>query len=143
MIEKLKESDLNEIVKIYIQGVQEQIPPGDIPIEKAQERFQKFQTFVYKEEDKILGLVLFDTLEKEVELLFIYAVEPRKGIGRKLMDELINYAVENKRESIISTVSTIDDRVMKFYESCGFEKYGEYAFEDGFVVNEIRLMTND
>lgn len=142
MIENLQKTDIPEAVKVYIEGLRMQIPPGDASSEKISKKLEsEVITFVYKENENILGLVSFKTLDKNsIKLDFICAIESGRGIGKSLMKELANYANGNNIKFIYSRASSRDIRTIKFYESCGFEVYGqEKSEESGLVLYKVKL----
>lgn len=57
MIEELKAGDIENAAKVYVEAVEMQIPPGGISYEKAIERVRDHKVFVWKDSNKIIGLI--------------------------------------------------------------------------------------
>lgn len=73
---------------------------------------------------------------------FIGVLTPGRGIGKKLMDHLIEFAKTNNIQKIISTVSTKDKRAMGFYNSFNFKKFDEDNINSNFIINKIKLIVS-
>ncbi len=139
MIERLKKKDIKEAAKVYYKGLQMETPKGRATFDKIIKHLQEVSLFVYKEKGKIKGLVSFTFKEKDkIKMDFICTFELRKGIGKKLMKKLAEFAIRHKVEFIYSNVSSQDKRVIKFYESLGFKKYGRYFVNKNFMLYRIK-----
>ena len=135
MIEKLNKKDIGEAAKFYNQGLLTQIPKWKSTLKNNLKKLNETNVFVYKEKNKIKGIVVFEIFEnKKLKLDFIYASEMRKGIGRKVIEKVVKLTLKNKVKEIFSEVSHKDKRVMKFYENCGFKKYGEHKVDKRFTL---------
>jgi len=139
MIERLKKKDIKEAAKVYYKGLQMETPKGRTTFDKVVKHIKEVCLFVYKEKGKIKGLVSFTFEEKDkIKMDFICALELRKGIGKKLMKKLVEFAIKHKVRFIYSNVSSQDKRVIKFYESLGFKKYGRYFANKNFILYKIK-----
>lgn len=139
MIEKLKQKDVKEAAKVYNKGLQMEIPKGYATLDETIKHLKEVRTFVYKENQKIKGLISFKQKEKnKIKIDFIYALILRKGIGKKLMKKLADFSIKNKIELVYSNVSSKDKRVMNFYENCGFKIYGKYFSGKNFMLYRLK-----
>lgn len=130
MIEKLNINDIKEASEVYNKGLQMEVPKGYSTLKNTIKKLKKLQTFVYKENKKIKGLISFKIDKNNIYLSFICALPLRKGIGKKLMKKVAEFAIENNTKNIFSSVSYQDKKAMKFYEKLGFEKYDKKTDKD-------------
>ncbi|MGE5519149.1 MAG: GNAT family N-acetyltransferase [Candidatus Dadabacteria bacterium] len=99
-------------------------------IEAMEEMLQLKNAVILKyvdESQKIAGCVY---LQKEREKLYLgmLTVNPTiqgKGIGKKLLQSSENYAKENDCSSIIMTVISVREELIRWYESKGYYNTGE------------------
>lgn len=140
MIESLEKKDITQTAKVYNKCLSMEIPRGKSTLEETKKKLRKIGCLVYKEKGKIQGLITFKKIKNSINLEFICSLKLRKGIGKSLMKELARIALNNKSGLIYSTVSTKDKRVMKFYNYCGFKKYGQYEskIRKKFILNKIK-----
>lgn len=139
MIEKLKKKDIVEAAKVYNKGLRMEIPKGHNTLNYTKKYLKEIYCFVYKENNKILGLVSFKFKTKDkIQMDFICAIKLRKGIGKKLIIKLKEFAVNNKVKMIYSNVSSKDKRVLEFYKNCGFKTYSKYYANKSFMLYRIK-----
>ncbi|HKZ34163.1 MAG TPA: GNAT family N-acetyltransferase [Candidatus Nanoarchaeia archaeon] len=138
MIEKLKSKDLEEAAEVYIKGLSMEKPEGYATLKETVNKLRKINCLVHKSKNEIDGLVTFKEDKNSITIDFICSLRLRKGIGKKLMKELISYSKRNKINIICSTVSSKDKRVIKFYDSLGFKKYGKYH-KNKLLLYKIKL----
>ncbi len=139
MIEKLKQKDVKEAAKVYNKGLQMEIPKGYATLDETIKHLKEVRTFVYKENQKIKGLISFKQKEKnKIKVDFICALVLRKGIAKRLMKKLADFSIKEKVLFIYSNVSSKDKRVMNFYENCGFKIYGKYFSGKTFMLYRIK-----
>ncbi len=83
-----------------------------------------------------------ETSARTVELRKLYLAERAKGSGaaRVLMDWAIAQGRARGAEEMWLTVYSDNHRAKRFYERCGFEDRGPYAFMVGNQADEDRLM---
>ena len=140
MIEKLKKKDIRKAAIVYNKGLRMEIPRGKSTLKRTTTILSKEEEcLVYKEGDKIIGLVTFEKKGKNIKIRFICTLKLRKGIGKKLMICLARIAIKREIKYLFSNVSTKDKRVIKFYDYCGFKKYDSYEAERGFILNKIKV----
>src|SRR5271154_6587353 len=95
MIERLQKEDLREAARVYKRGLELEIPIGNAKLEKVLKDLRGFTTFVYKQENRIKGLVTFTfKTEFTIDMIFICSMVFRKRIGTKLMKRLAEYATK-------------------------------------------------
>lgn len=138
MIEKLKRKDIEETAKVYIKGLSMEKPKGYSTLKETINNLKKLNCFVHKSKKKIDGLITFKKRKDNITIDFICSLKLRKGIGRKLMNKLIRYSIDNKVNIIYSNVSNKDKRVLKFYDSLGFKKYGKFH-RNKLLLYKIKL----
>ena len=139
MIERLKSKDIREAAKVYNKGLRMEIPKGFSTLNKTIKHLKEVETFVYKKNNKIKGLISFIFKNKnKIKIDFICALEQRKGIGTALMKRLTKFSIRKKIKFIYSNVSSQDKRTIKFYESCGFKRYGKYFADKNFMLFRIK-----
>lgn len=80
-----------------------------------------------------------------IEIARIYAVQSSlgKGVGKLLMQQCIDIALQNKKEVIWLGVWEKNDRAIAFYEKFGFEKFATHDFVLGNDVQTDWLMKKD
>jgi RimJ/RimL family protein N-acetyltransferase len=139
MIEELRKKDIDEAVKVWKKGLTMEIPEGTETNREIRSRLKEFRTFVYKEKDKIIGLLSF-TFEEDgsIDIVFICTMVLRKKIGTKLISKLAKFALKNKIHAIYSNVSPEDERAMSFYKRCGFRRFGKPYIDAGVLLYKIR-----
>lgn len=139
MIEKLKRKDVEEAARVYNKGLQMEIPSGYSTLNESINHLKKLNTFVYKERNKIRGLISFTSKNKDkIKIDFICAIKPRKGIGKKLINELADFSLKNNIQWIYTAMSSKDKRAMSFYKNCGFKKNGKYSSYQNLTLYRIR-----
>ncbi|MFH1917623.1 MAG: GNAT family N-acetyltransferase [Nanoarchaeota archaeon] len=139
MIEKLKQKDVREAAIVYNKGLQMEIPKGYSTLDETIKHLKEVRTFVYKENQKIKGLISFKEKSKDkIRIDFICALVLRKGIGKKLMKKLADFSIKENTDFIYSNVSSKDKKVMNFYENCGFKIYGRYFSGKTFMLYRIK-----
>ena len=101
MIKKIKEEDLTNVMILWVKGnfKANNFIDKDYWLEiynNTKENFLKdYKTFVYKENDEILGFISID--DSEIKAINVKDNQQRRGIGTKL----VNYCKENISESEI------------------------------------------
>lgn len=101
MIKKIKEEDLTNVMTLWVKGnfKANNFIDKDYWLEiynNTKENFLKeYKTFVYKENDEILGFISIN--DSEIKAINVRDDQQRRGIGTKL----VNYCKENIYESEI------------------------------------------
>ena len=83
--------------------------------------------FVLKNNGVVLGFLELSTLPPEMEL-FDIAIDEKfqgKGYAKLLMNFMIDFAKENKCETIFLEVNKMNVKAIKLYEKFGFKTYAE------------------
>ena len=114
-------------------------PKGYATLKETANNLKKLGCFIHKSNNKIDGLITFRKRGNNIILDFICSLKLRKGIGSKLINKLTAYSLSKKINSIYSNVSGKDKRVIKFYHSLGFKKYGEKRSKRGLLLYKIKL----
>ena len=96
---------------------------------------------MYKEDKKIIGILSFAHKKgNKIRIEFIYSNKLRKGIGKKLIKKLANYALKNRIGFIYTSVSSNDERAINFYRNCGFKFNGKYHSYRNMILYRIKAM---
>lgn len=138
MIQKLKKEDIEEAARVYNKGLSMQIPEGYARLDETVKLLKRIECIVHKTNNRIDGLVSFEKKKDKIYMKFICALKFKEGIGKKLIKKLADHASKSQVKLIYSVVSTKDKRAMKFYEHCGFKKYGQYYQRKNFLLNRIK-----
>ncbi len=108
--------------KAYWNYTPEQIESWREDLTITPERFEKWEIFKYKDQDKIAGFHILNFSEDvghcDLEFLFILPEYIGKGIGKKLLLHAFQTAKEN-RETCMRVLS--DPNAESFYAKYGFE----------------------
>lgn len=109
--------------------------------EKLQEDFDEFwnssilkselenensKYIVAKENNEIIGFagIIVTPVDVEITNIVTKKSKRKKGIGKSLLDKLIEMAKELKSETISLEVNEKNNIAIQLYEKCGFEKVG-------------------
>ena len=142
MIKKLNKKDIKKAALVYQKGLSLEIPKGNMQLKECIERLKNIECFIYKNK-KIEGLISFELIKSVIRLDFICSLKLRKGIGKKLMKKLADYALRKKIKFIYSNVSSKDKIALKFYKYCGFKKYGKYFANKNFLLYKIKASPSE
>ena len=101
-------------------------------------KFNKY--LIYSIDDKNIGFVDFSFIYDRIELNYIYVEKSyrNKNIASKLMDKLIEFAIDNKCINITLEVDESNDAAINLYKKYGFtiatirKKY--YGKNDGYLM---------
>ena len=101
-------------------------------------KFSKY--LIYSIDDKNIGFVDFSFIYDRLELNYIYVEKlyRNKNIASKLMDKLIEFAIDNKCINITLEVDESNDAAINLYKKYGFtiatirKKY--YGKNDGYLM---------
>jgi ribosomal protein S18 acetylase RimI-like enzyme len=133
IITKLQTSELTEAARVIQRGLQRQIPGERGKLSKIIENLRKQNCFVYKEKGEIKGIVWFRINKNNIQIKFICADKPRKGIGSRLILNLAQYGLAKKIRYVISIVSLADIKAVKFYNSLGFKQYKKFKSNGSYI----------
>jgi len=121
-------------VKQFTVGFFEAETEGEVQaITNTEKILTKMKTGVYLLEYKNnpIGMARFiGKTNNFAEITSVYIDEAfrNKGLGKELIAHMIELAIEEQKTPVLAT-SVSNIAAMKTYESMGFEKQGEYAFE--------------
>lgn len=81
---------------------------------------------VAKENNEIIGFagIIVTPVDVEITNIVTKKSKRKKGIGKSLLDKLIEMAKEINTESISLEVNEKNDIAIHLYEKCGFKKVG-------------------
>ena len=145
MIKKIKEEDLTNVMTLWVKGnfKANNFIDKDYWLEiynNTKENFLKdYKTFVYKENDEILGFISID--DSEIKAINVRDDQQRRGIGTKL----VNYCKENIYESeIIIKIFEKNMNAIIFFSNLEFknikiqlnEKFNEKEYVMQFKNNK-------
>ncbi len=126
--EKKEYVELTEIWENSVKATHSFLTPEDINFFKPKilnEYLYSVELYVYKNElGNILGFIGID--ENKVEMLFILSSSFKKGIGKKLL----NYVIQNHNINELD-VNEQNENAVEFYKYMGFEVISR-SEKDGF-----------
>ena len=126
--EKKEYVELTEIWENSVKATHSFLTPEDIDFFKPKilnEYLYAVELYVYKNElGNILGFIGID--ENKVEMLFILSSSFKKGIGKKLL----NYVIQNHNINELD-VNEQNENAVEFYKYLGFEVISR-SEKDGF-----------
>lgn len=101
-------------------------------------KFNKY--LIYSIDDKNIGFIDFSFIYDRIELNYIYVEKSyrNKNIASKLMDKLIEFAIDNKCINITLEVDESNNAAINLYKKYGFtiatirKKY--YGKNDGYLM---------
>jgi len=80
---------------------------------------EELDGFILLTENDKTGLVTFQLAGKELEITSVDSFDEHKGIGRKLIQTVIDFAKQNNVHRIWLTTTNDNFRAMKFYQKAG------------------------
>lgn len=141
LIREASENDLGEVLELLRQIDGEEA----LGIEKAGEiweailKYPYYKLMVAEEEGKIIGtfsLIIIDNLGHHgsrlavVESVIVHSDYRSRGIGKKMMEEAMKRAKEEKCYKLMLSSNKKRIRAHKFYEELGFHQHGiSFAIE--------------
>lgn len=96
--------------------------------------------FVYIEEEKIVGFIIYSIIYDRIELDYIYVCETKRnvGIASKLMLYMIEDSSNNNVKNITLEVNVNNKSAIALYKKHGFiiaaTRNGYYNGEDGYLM---------
>ena len=89
-----------------------------------EDKEKEYKLSIVKDEQEIVGYCISSIKENNGEILSIHVLEKLRnsGIGRKLMNEHIDWMKNKRCEKIGLYVSPNNEKTVKFYKSLGFEE---------------------
>jgi len=142
-IEFLKSEEIDEAARVYVKGISMEIPPGRATLGSTRIILKKLYCFVHKADARIDGVVTFRHRDESIDINFICALALRRGVGKALMERVADFGLDKNVDYIYSTVSSEDERVMKFYDYCGFKKYDEYFEKEGLLLHAVKAAPSE
>lgn len=93
---------------------------------KSELESENSKYIVAKENNEIVGFagIIVTPVDVEITNIVTKKSQRKKGIGKILLDKLIEMAKERKSEAISLEVNEKNSIAIHLYESCGFEKVG-------------------
>ena len=123
MIRQILPSDIDEIVAIENKSFP---VPFSRELFKAMLGMPPFEGFTAKENDKIVGYIIFSHITNEMELLTVAVDEAfrRKGIAKALVMEMLLAAKNGGVQSIFLEVRPSNAAARALYKGLGFLETG-------------------
>ncbi|MBF2717659.1 GNAT family N-acetyltransferase [Agrobacterium vitis] len=77
--------------------------------------------------------------DTEISTLYVQPQHQRQGVGKELLKEVRHFCAQTDRPDVWLSVNAKNERAIKFYSRCGFEKFGEtnYRIGDQTYPNDI------
>lgn len=96
--------------------------------------------WVCEVDNTIVGFAIVDLVENNVWALFIQPGHDRKGIGRKLHDDMLNWYFEQTSTTLWLGTSP-DTRAEAFYRVAGWQEVGMHGKEIKFEMPSTKWQT--
>lgn len=151
MIRLANKEDIKAIMEIIKETIVEMNSYGNIqwgsdyPAEKDfLNDIERKDLFVYEEKEKICGIVCINFIEPEeykdidwsldkkalvLHRMAIAVSERKKGIGTALMSFAEQYAKEKNVDYLKTDTYSINDKMIRLFERCGYKKTGTMHFK--------------
>lgn len=82
--------------------------------------------FVVIENERITGVVTYDVVDKDCEIISLDSVIENRGLGSKLLDKVIEIAKIVGCERVWLMTTNDNTKAMRFYQKRGFDLVGFY-----------------
>ena len=154
MIRKVKPEDVQDIALIYNYYIEKStitFETDPVSVEEMSERIaaisEKYPYFVYEDEEsrKVAGYCYASSWKKKAaynktveSTIYIDKAFQSKGIGRALMNKLINELREKSFHAIIACITTPNPTSVKLHENLGFmqaSNFREVGYKFGKWLN--------
>lgn len=151
MIRLANKEDIKSIMEIIRETIIEMNRYGnvqwnsDYPAEKDfLNDIEKKDLFAYEEKEKVCGIVCVNFIEPEeyknidwslnkkalvLHRMAIAVSERKKGIGTALMNFAEQYAKEKNIDYLKTDTYSINDKMIRLFEKCGYKKTGTMHFK--------------
>ncbi|MBO4815926.1 MAG: GNAT family N-acetyltransferase [Clostridia bacterium] len=157
-IEKPKKEDAEEIAKLVIdswqttyKGLIDENYLNNMNVEEAKNRWEKEiegnkKILIYKENDKIVGVIKYGESESEKEngeiyVLYVKPEEKRKGIGTKLVKTAKQELLKNNYKNMIVWCLDGNEIGENFYLKSGGDKQENRLYNvNGIDIKENKLL---
>jgi ribosomal-protein-alanine N-acetyltransferase len=115
-IRKLEAENLNQVLKISQASFPKPWPRGE---------FEKYfkDSFVAEENEKVIGFIV-GKISGDIGYIKLIAIDPTyrgKGIGRKIIERLLNHLKENGTRRVFAHARTKNEVGVSFLKNFGFE----------------------
>lgn len=139
-IRAVTETDLPELVRLDTQA----FPSGPYPYFVLRQFLDAYgdHTLVLDDGANILGYVLATAPNRDVSWILSLAITPglqRQGLGRKMMDGILDHLRSEGVKEVRLTVEPDNDSAVVLYRSLGFTPEGAPR-KDYFGPNQHRLL---
>ena len=138
MIRPVELSDCKSITDIYNYYIEttvitfEEIPMTVPEMQKRVNEIRElFPYLVYEENGEIMGYAYVDAFHSRCayrftleDSIYVRNGQQGKGIGRALLDELLNEVKKRDAHSIIAKIALPNERSIKLHEAFGFKNVG-------------------
>lgn len=131
MIRVMQEADLEQVTELETACFSD---PWSYNILKSGLHSSYDVYYVWEQDEKILGYCTLRILagEGEIQRIAVLPQHRRLGLGRKLMEAMLNLSRENQVEAVSLEVRTGNTAARRLYESYGF---AEEAVRKGYYHN--------
>ena len=133
-IRKFKEKD-EEQIKSMIKTVLTEIF-GNFGIRKWEDFKDYDIVYIAEDKEKIIGSAALKSLENKtgkLKRMYIHKEYRNKGIGKKLLKKIENFAIKNKLNRIVLSTSDIQLKpAFEFYKKNGFKEITKVDLERDF-----------
>lgn len=141
MIRNIKEDDLTKVMTIWVKGnfdannFIEKDYWLEIYNSKKEDFLHNYKTFVYTENNDILGFI--SIYKSEIKAIFVKQKSRRNGIGRKL----INYTKEQEKHLSVNVYEKNINGIL-FFNSMNFRN-SQIQIDERFLEKEYIMIWNN
>ena len=127
----VREATINDIPRIQVvrNSVKENplSDPALVPDSDVEDyMFRRGKGWVYEDDKTIVGFAIVSVIDRNVWALFIEPGHDKKGIGRQLHDEMINWYFQQTGETIWLGTAP-GTRAESFYRKAGWTETGTHG----------------
>jgi len=127
----VREATINDIPRIQVvrNSVKENplSDPALVPDSDVEDyMFRRGKGWVYEDDKTIVGFAIVSVIDRNVWALFIEPGHDKKGIGRQLHDEMINWYFQQTGETIWLGTAP-GTRAESFYRKAGWKETGTHG----------------
>lgn len=138
MIREMRESDYDEMMKIYAQSLEK----GDVTFRTECPSYVEWDSshikecrYVYEEDGEVIGYTMIaptsarDSYRGVVEVsIFVDENHCRKGIGTALLSKLMEAARNEGYWTLYSAIFSVNKGSIRLHEKCGFRAVSKLSF---------------
>ncbi|KAA3605349.1 MAG: GNAT family N-acetyltransferase [Calditrichaeota bacterium] len=116
-VEEIGEKDKTEISEFFKNawGSDKVVSRGKL------HSYKNLEGFFVKENRKLIGIANYQIENGEMELVSLYCLIKKRGIGTALVEKVIGKAKQKNCKRLLAIVTNDNLKAMRFYQKLGFE----------------------